>query len=69
MDLEKTFLYHDKEKIGKIKPVQFKYIMSEKCGMEEDEFENLANFLDPNEEDMIDYKTLIKCLADPDYIN
>ncbi len=69
LDLEATFLYHDEHKQGTIKPVQFKYIMSEKCGFTKEEYENLANFLDPNGDDAINYTELIKLLKDPEYIN
>ena len=43
--------------------------MSEKCGFDQDEYENLSNFLDPNDEDQIDYVCLIKLLKDPEYIS
>jgi hypothetical protein len=68
-DLEKQFQYHDEDRTGKISPIQFKYIMSEKCGFSQEEYENLANFLDPNDDGEINYTELIKLLTNPDYIN
>ncbi len=67
--LEDMFLYHDETKDGTITHVQFKYILSEKCGFKKDEYEMLADFLDPAGSGLVQYTELIKYMKDPKLID
>jgi len=67
--LEDIFLFHDETKDGTITHVQFKYILSEKCGFKKDEYEMLADFLDYNGTGLVNYKELIKLMKDPKLID
>ena len=67
--LEDQFLYHDETKDGTITHVQFKYILSEKCGFKKDEYEMLSDFLDPSGTGLVQYTELIKYMKDPKLID
>ena len=65
VDLEKILKEHDEKRRGFINPVQFDYIMTQFCKVEEEDLKIFENFFDPSGTKQINYRELIAILEDP----